>query len=196
MGENNGGRPMYDPRIHHRHSFRLKGYDYSRPGGYFITRTTYARKHLFGEIIGGEMNLSAVGEIVKKCWEEIPRHHVNTTMDSYVIMPDHIHGIIIINPPDDTTIAATVGAQNIEPQQHINRFQHLVPDSISTIVGQFKAVVTRISRRDGHTEIRWQRNYYETVIQSEDGLYRIRKYIENNVRKWSLDRGDDEEKLD
>jgi len=89
----------YNPDIHHRRSIRLQGYDYSQSGAYFITTCTQNRECLFGEIHNGKMYLNEYGEIAKKCWVEIPKHHQNVQLDEYVIMPNHIHGIVVINEP-------------------------------------------------------------------------------------------------
>lgn len=94
---------------HNRHSIRLQGYDYTRPGVYFITIVAHDRKCLFGEIVNGDMRMNECGERAQQCWLEIPNHFPQTQLDEYIIMPDHIHGIIIIN---DFPI---VGAKNFSP---------------------------------------------------------------------------------
>ncbi|MFM7372811.1 MAG: hypothetical protein ACKO2Z_34520, partial [Sphaerospermopsis kisseleviana] len=86
----------YNPEIHHRRSIRLKGYDYSQIGAYFVTICTHHRNCLFGEIVDGEMKLNTNGEVAKGCWLSIPRHFQNVELDEFVIMPNHVHGIIII----------------------------------------------------------------------------------------------------
>ncbi|HPD43276.1 MAG TPA: hypothetical protein PKZ45_03355 [Dysgonamonadaceae bacterium] len=82
---------------HNRHSIRLQGYDYAQPGVYFITIVAHDRKCLFGEIVNGDMRMNECGEMAQQCWLEIPNHFPQTQLDEYIIMPDHIHGIIIIN---------------------------------------------------------------------------------------------------
>jgi len=94
----------FDREAHQRHSIRLVGYDYSGPGGYFVTVVTQGRRCLFGEVAGGEMKINALGRIVKECWEEIPDQFSNVECETYVIMPNHIHGIILIN---GTSVGAT-----------------------------------------------------------------------------------------
>ena len=86
----------YNPAIHHRQSIRLKGYDYSSAGAYFITAVLQHRRHLFGRVCEGGMQLSEAGKIAQRCWEEIPDHFPLTAVDEFVIMPDHMHGIVII----------------------------------------------------------------------------------------------------
>ncbi len=84
------------PSKHHRHSIRVKGYDYTRTGAYFVTSCVKNRERAFGEIHNGEMRLSTLGELVKHCWTEIPQRFPNVELDAFVIMPNHIHGIIIL----------------------------------------------------------------------------------------------------
>ena len=86
----------FDPDKHHRRSIRLKGYDYSQAGAYFVTICTKDRGCLFGEIIDGEMVLNPFGEVVQACWDDLPRHYPHVELDAFVIMPNHLHGIIII----------------------------------------------------------------------------------------------------
>ncbi len=97
----------FDPDVHHRRSIRLKGYDYAHPGAYFITICTHDRACLFGEIADGEMILNEAGRIVEKCWREIPMHFPHVALDEFVVMPNHVHGILFI--------IAVVGAKNISP---------------------------------------------------------------------------------
>ena len=86
----------YDPNIHHRRSIRLKGYDYSQAGAYFVTICTWQRKHLFGEVINGEISLSHYGEIVQIHWHNLLKHHHYLQLDELIIMPNHLHGIIVL----------------------------------------------------------------------------------------------------
>jgi len=86
----------FDPQRHHRRSIRLKGYDYTQPGGYFITICTYQRECLLGEIIDDEMVLNPAGEIVQHAWDDLPNHFPNVVLDQFCIMPNHVHGIVIL----------------------------------------------------------------------------------------------------
>lgn len=189
---------MYNPKIHHRRSIRLKGFDYSVEGGYFITLNAHGQKHLFGEIVRGEMILSSIGQIAKDCWIDIPRHYPSTMLDCYIIMPNHIHGIIIIS--DFGQVQHVEPVQNISSPKNIdslrkiesrgnvesrrNKYQHIIPNSISSMILQYKAAVTRNCRKNNFPDFRWHRNYYERVIRSEKDLNRIRNYIIFNVDKW------------
>lgn len=154
----------YNPEKHHRRSIRLKGYDYSQAGAYFVTICTQNRACLFGEVVGGDLRLNDAGTIARQCWLEIPIHFPNTELDEFVIMPNHVHGIIVL----------------VEPPTR----------SIPTIIGSFKSATTkRINeyRSTPGTPV-WQRSYYEHVIRDDESLNRIQKYIRNNPVKWTLDR--------
>ena len=89
------------PSSHQRHSIRLKGYDYTQPGAYFVTILTYQRQNIFGEIIAGVMRMSPYGERIRRAWDDLHRHYHHVSLDEFVIMPNHVHGIIIIRPDDD-----------------------------------------------------------------------------------------------
>jgi REP element-mobilizing transposase RayT len=128
--------------IHHRHSIRLKGYDYSQAGLYFITICTKDRECLFGEIVDGKMILNDSGKIADECWLEIPKHFPNTVLHEHIVMPNHVHGIIElikIGSPN-------VGVQNFQPQR--NEFQKIIPHSIGSIVRGFKTGVTKWFRNN------------------------------------------------
>jgi REP element-mobilizing transposase RayT len=101
--------PRYNPEIHHRRSIRLKGYDYSQAGLYFITICVQDRICLFGKVVNGNMELNEAGKIAVSCWLEIPAHFPNATLHEYVVMPNHIHGIIELSKP-------SVGAKNVSPE--------------------------------------------------------------------------------
>ena len=165
--------------LKHRKSIRLKYYDYSMPGEYFVTICTFDHVCAFGEIVESEMRLSHAGTIIKHCWEEIPFHFSNVELDDYVIMPNHIHGILILRE-------RTVGAEYIQPLPQ-KTFQHVIPNSIPSIVRSFKAAVTRECHKKNYQDFCWQRNYYEHIIRNEKELNNIRDYIAYNVLQWSVD---------
>jgi len=163
--------------MHNRKSTRLKEYDYSQPGEYFITICMYDKKYVFGEVIEERTTLSPAGEIAKKCWEEIPRHFHNVELDECVIMPNHIHGIIILNE--------TVGVEYIQPLQ--NKYQRVIPKSLGSIVRSYKAAVTRECCKNNYSYLQWQSLFYDRIIRSDKELGIIRDYIINNPFKWHLD---------
>ena len=152
----------FDPQKHHRRSIRLKEYDYAQLGGYFVTLVTYHRDLLFGEIANVEMHLNGFGKIADECWRAIPDHFLNVKLGVYVIMPNHVHGIIVINENAAATNSSpSVGARHASPLPP----HGVKPKSIGAIVGSFKSAVTkRVGREHIATGI-WQRNYYEHIIR-------------------------------
>lgn len=173
---------------HDRHSIRLKGYDYAQPGAYFVTMATYQRECLFGEIMNGEMQLNVCGHSAETCWRAIPEHFPNVELGAYVIMPNHLHGILVINDKNDrggTIYRAPTGEQFGKP----------VSGSLPTIIRTFKAAVTRDLGRKFDMHNIWQRNYgacpersrREHIIRNEKEWDRIRRYIEANPSRWAED---------
>ena len=167
----------YNHDIHHRRSIRLKSYDYSKPGAYFITLCVQSRQCLFGEMVKGEMKLNGYGKFALQFWLEIPDYYSNVELDKFIVMPNHIHGILIIKN--------TVGVQNLEPLQ--NKFQRIIPKSIGSIIRGYKIGVTKWFRNNTNIYSVWQRNYYEHIIRNEKELNQIREYISNNPLQWELD---------
>ena len=165
-----------NPDKHQRRSIRLRDYDYSQAGAYFITICTHKKEYAFGDIRDGKIELTAIGKIASKYWIEIPEHFDAVELDEFVVMPNHIHGIVIINH---------VGVQNFEPLRH--KYQHVIPKSIGSIIRAYKSMVSHWCKANGHDHFRWQRNFYEHVIRNEDDLDEIREYIVNNPLKWDLD---------
>jgi len=170
----------YDPDIYHRRSIRLKGYDYSKAGAYFVTICAQNRECLLGDIVDGETRLNDAGKMVKRCWGEIPTHFPHVELDEFIVMPNHMHGIIVICPTGR-------GMACRAPTQR--QFAKPIAGSLSTIIGSFKSATTRqinhIRNTPGHHV--WQRNYYERIIRSEEEMDRIRTYIIDNPVKWAGD---------
>jgi putative transposase len=157
----------------HRRSIRLKGYDYSQPGAYFLTICTHNREVMFGEIVNGEMKSNEYGEIVLARWHDLPNHHAHLELDAFVVMPNHVHGIVII--------------KDVRPiERH----------SLSEIVRGFKTFSSQqINKKRGTAGIPvWQRNYWEHVVRNQEALNRIRNYILTNPERWHLDRENPERK--
>jgi REP element-mobilizing transposase RayT len=161
-----------------RRSIRLKGYDYSLGAAYFVTLVPHKRKPLFGIIRNGQMNPNRFGTIVHQSWLDIPNHFPKTALDQFVLMPNHIHGIILITENKKGMAC------------HAPTFGDPVPHSLPTIVGSFKSEVTKRMNEIRKTpgEPVWQRNYFERVIRNEKELTRIREYILNNPMQWETDR--------
>ena len=204
----------YNPDKHKRRSIRLKGYDYSREGLYFITICCQNRAHYFGEIINGEMQLNEIGEIAQKCWRDIPNHFKNVLLHTFVVMPNHIHGIIEIVTlvganqhlpynkgdkyfaPTNQHSPHNNGDKYFAPtNQHLpddNRAKDISPlrgtsNTIGSIVRGFKIGVTKWVRSNTNIHQIWQRNYYEHIIRNEASYFKIHEYIENNPAKWNED---------
>ena len=135
---------------------------------------------MFGEIANNEMILNDYGKIAGQCWNDIPKHFPNTIMDEFVIMPNHIHGIIILN-----NNGLIIGAKNFSPQQ--NERPRGTTQSIGSIVRGFKIGVTKWFRQNSNIHSVWQRNYYEHIIRNEIELNKIREYILNNPLNWKTD---------
>ena len=173
----------YDPPRHHRRSIRLPAYDYARAAAYFVTLVAHTRESLFGQVIDSEMRLSVLGLVVAEEWRRTAEIRREVELDAFVVMPNHVHGIVII-----------VGAHGRAPlqQQHdtLSRAPlHRLPRSLGSFAAGFKSAVTkRINEMRGTPGLPvWQRNYYEHVIRNEDELDHIRRYIMDNPASWEQD---------
>ena len=172
----------FNPEIHHRRSIRLRGYDYAQPGAYFVTICTHGRECLFGEIVNGEMRLNLYGRIVEECWQTIPHHFDGVKLDEFVVMPNHVHGILNI-------VEQRRGTACRAPTTGTEQFGQPRPHSLPTIIRSFKSAATqRVNQSRGTpgTTV-WQRNYYEHVVRGDADLDRIRVYILDNPAKWHED---------
>ena len=170
-------------RRHHRRSIRLPGFDYTQQGAYFVTICSSGRECLFGEIHSGEMHLNTWGGMVSLCWQDIPRHFPSVDLDAFVVMPNHVHGILVL--------AETVGATHASPLPKDTSVHPRgpTPQSVAAIVGSLKAAVTKRVNENRSTRGQrvWQRNYYEHVIRDEEDYYVIRQYIGHNPQRWVED---------
>ncbi|NCJ08257.1 transposase [Synechococcales cyanobacterium C] len=158
-----------------RKLLRLQDYDYTRSGAYFVTICVKDRVCLFGEVVDGEMHPNAYGEIVQAVWDGLPDHYDHVVLDAFVVMPNHIHSIIILDA--ETT---TISSRDEMSKRH----------GLSEIVRAFKTFsARRINelRQCSGVPV-WQRNYYEHIIRNEESLNRIRGYITENPIRWSKDR--------
>jgi REP element-mobilizing transposase RayT len=203
--------PHYNPDLHHRRSIRLKGYDYSQEGLYFITICVQEHKCVFGHIAAGEMILSNYGQVAKDCWQAIPQHYPHVVLHEFVIMPNHLHGIIEITqgvgaelkigdsqyfPPcndDKNNRTNNNRVENIRPLRAEiadNRVENIPPPprpncesgTIGAIVRGFKIGVTK---QIGYSV--WQRNYHEHIIRDRNRHAIIVDYINNNPARWEGD---------
>ena len=176
----------YDPDKHHRRSIRLRGYDYARPGAYFVTICTRERECLFGDVVDGAMILNESGRVVESCWQILPRHFPHVRLDAFVVMPNHVHGLIVLT---DFPSRPRLGGRGEALAANASPLQGTKPGSLGAIVQNFKSVTTRkINPIRGTPGMPlWQRNYYEHIIRNEDEWNEIRTYIAENPLRWELD---------
>jgi REP element-mobilizing transposase RayT len=177
----------YDPRKHHRRSVRLRGYDYAGGGTFFVTICAHRKEPLFGEVAGGEIRLNAVGEIARDEWYRSAEMRAEVLLDAFVVMPNHIHGIVALDGSvagggDDRARALAPGGARGAPLQR-------PAGSLGAFVAGYKARVTsRVRALTGESGKRvWQRNYYEHIIRDDREADEIRLYVVNNVLTWADD---------
>lgn len=168
-----------------RQSLRLRGYDYSKEGLYFITICCQDRIYRFGKIVNGIMILNDAGKQTEICWMAIPEHFTNVVLHDFVIMPNHIHGIVEITAP-------TVRAKHYSlPHTWANDdlpLRHGTSKTVGSIVRGFKIGVTKWFIENYNTKNIWQRNYYEHIIRDENAYRNISDYIINNPLNWAEDK--------
>ncbi|MGP1382228.1 MAG: transposase [Thainema sp.] len=195
----------YNPDKHHRRSIRLNGYDYSSPGAYFITICTHQRECLFGDIVDGKMQLDSLGQIVAEEWLRSQNIRQEINLDAWVIMPNHIHGIVFIQDKTSQQVSDNSSQVSNQPQnpvganghsplqnghspiQHVTPFMR--PRSLSSFITGFKSTATKrinLLRNTPRTPV-WQRNYYEHIIRNKESLEQIRYYIQTNPANWQTD---------
>ncbi|MCK5122577.1 MAG: transposase [Candidatus Pacebacteria bacterium] len=179
----------YNPKIHHQ-SMRLKDYDYSQDGYYFVTICVKNKTEYFGEIINGKMILNEYGEIAKKQWLWLTEQYNYVKLDEWIIMLNHLHGILIIengikNIGTDRVVVGAGRDLPLRPQT-----QKIKP--LSELIGAFKTTSSNLIHQNSLSEFQWQRNYYDRIIRNEKELDKIRKYIFENPLKWELDRNNPE----
>lgn len=160
-----GTSSKFDPNRHRRRSIRLRGYDYSRAGAYFITICTHQRRSLFGEVVKGEMMQSQLGQVVDRHWAYLAQHHWHVELDEYIVMPNHFHGILVLTE---------------QSRQH----------DMTEVIRGFKTFsarrINQLRKLKGVPV--WQRNYYERIVRDQAALDNIRRYIRNNPKNWQTDR--------
>jgi REP element-mobilizing transposase RayT len=181
-----------DEEYGYRKSIRLPFYDYSGGGFYFVTLCTSDWEPIFGKVEDGKMKMNEFGQSAEFVWDEIPQHFPNVEIDAFVIMPNHVHGVIVIK--ENGNIVKPTRAQHAAPLRNKNGSKS---GSLGVIVRSFKSAVTReINLQRGTPGVTvWQRNYYEHVIRDERDLERIREYIENNPLRWALDEENPENRI-
>ena len=183
----------YNPEIHHRRSIRLKGYDYSRAGAYFITICTKDRRCFFGEISNGEMLFNDAGRMIWSVWNDMPLHYSGVEIDEFVVMPNHFHGIVVLVGAGPR---ACPGGRLCDPRKSTTgQPQGVVPAlSLPDVAHRFKTMTTKCYT-DGVKQSGWmpypgklwQRNYWDHIIRNESTLDRLRGYIRYNPAQWESD---------
>jgi putative transposase len=191
----------FNPAMHHRKAMRLRGYDYSQQGMYFVTICTHNKQCIFGEIEDGLILYSVAGLIAANCWAKIPEHFPNVVLHDYVIMPNHVHGIIEIEREEDRKISVPTAFES-----DYNRFQHMVPKSVSAVVKGFKIGVTKQLRyqaekpfnpegdNPGKDDVNliqpsiWQSRFHDHIIRNDEEYTLISNYIINNPKNWIQDK--------
>ena len=185
-----------------RKSLRLADYDYSSEGYYFITICCKDRENYFGTISSGKMMLSEIGKKASDFWQEIPSHFYHVKLDAFIIMPNHIHGIIIIKYPGKGACHGMTPQQSpnenpagtchgmclrhgMTPNRNkINQFSKPIGGSVSVIINQYKASLKRWCNKNGYPLFQWQSRFYDNIITDWNSIDKIRNYIELNPRNW------------
>lgn len=182
---------IYNPSKHHRRSIRLKGYDYSQAGLYFITLCCQHRACLFGQIHNGLMHLNDAGTMIRNEWIKLPERFTNITLHEYIVMPNHFHAIMeivgatLVVDPNETGECNTHGQpQGIAP----------TGKPVGDMVGAFESITTveyirGVKNNNWQTFDKklWQRNYWEHIIRNEQSYLKISEYIVNNPANWNND---------
>ncbi len=196
----------FNPDIHHRKSIRLRGYDYSQAGLYFVTICTQGRQCLFGYVDNGVMNLNDAGKMLSATWGEIPAHYEGVEIDEFVVMPNHIHGIVTLvgatprgcpdvnfSPGDEGQARGEQGQARGPAPTQFRRDVH-TRLSLPDVVHRFKTMTTKRYangvKQNGWQPFSaklWQRNYYEHIIRDEAAHLKIAEYIQTNPQRWQED---------
>jgi len=173
-----------------RHSLRLKGYDYASPGAYFITLVTWQREDLFGNIMNDEMVLSPLGKIAHDEWlrSTIIRNEIHLFEDEFIVMPNHLHGILWIVASSPAKVDSDYRNDGIRTDRGASLAPlQRKPKSLSSFIAGYKSSVTSRARNELKMTNVWQRNYYDHIIRNVDDLKKIWNYIDTNVRIWNDD---------
>ena len=195
----------YNPQIHHRRSIRLKGYDYSQAGWYFVTICCHGRACLFGDVINNKMVLNEYGQIANNEWMKTPDIRPNVELGEFIIMPNHVHGIIRLlcrgelHSPLHNGVSTNNNIELHSPLHNGVSTNNNIngecdsplqgpSNTIGAIIRGYKSSVTKQLNLLNIGCAVWQRNYYEHIIRNEQSYQNISKYIINNPAKWSEDK--------
>ena len=172
----------FSPQKYHRRSIRYPRYDYTNPGAYFITICTNQRYCLFGDIVDRKMYENIYGATVRATWQRLPSYFKNLTLDVFVVMPNHIHGILCLEEPLERM-------QIDDYPSYFDQKKGTYSGSIPAIIQNFKSISTRkINQlRGSKLPLVWQRNFYDHINRNDQSLNRIRQYILENPYRWEED---------
>ncbi len=183
--------PMYQPfiknglciskgeRYQHEHR-RLKDWDYTSPASYFITICCLHKEHFFGEVVDAIMHKNDIGDIAHAFWAEIPLHHQHVALDTFIIMPHHMHGILHLHPFRATRYEES----HVLLSHQSNHFGPLKTGSLQAVIHSYKSAVTRWCKKNGNEEFGWQGRFYERQLRTPEALDQCRHYIANNPKRW------------
>jgi REP element-mobilizing transposase RayT len=190
---------QFNSHKHHRRSIRMKGYDYSQPGAYFVTLCTWQRECLFGEVVNGELHLNEMGRIVLRAWRDLPNHYPHLELGEFCILPNHVHAIMILTDHDSRRGGSVPDQANHDDRSRpdqVTESQNLktrpytpVRHGLPEIIRAFKSFSARsinFLRHTSGTPV-WQRNYYEHIIRDEIEWRKINDYIATNPADWDHD---------
>jgi len=170
--------------IKNRKHLRLMDWDYSSEGVYFVTICCHERQSCFGSICDNEIIPSEIGKIASQFWLEIPNHFPHVKLDEFIVMPNHIHGILIL----DYSLVGTRHGMTLPPRKgsnhNINQFSKPLKNSVSVVINQYKSSVKRWCNQNSLDYFRWQSRFYDEILHNEDSINRIREYIYNNPINW------------
>jgi putative transposase len=186
--DNSGMPAPFDPRKYNRQTIRLKDYDYSASGAYFVTICVHECACALGDVLDGEVRLNEYGEIVAECWNDLPNHYPHIELDAFVVMPNHAHGVIVtdgdrrdeVSSPTITAPHDGEGAATAPLQQR---------PTVGQMIAYFKYQSTKRinAQRNGVGTRFWQRNFYDHIIRNDRELNAIREYIIHNPLRWDAD---------
>ncbi|MFN4212728.1 MAG: transposase [Microgenomates group bacterium] len=166
--------------LHQRKRNRLRNFDYSSSGWYFVTVCTKDREEYFGNVVSKKMILNKYGEIVKQQWLWLEKHFLFIKLDQWIIMPNHLHGIVIIKPH-------SIIVRNGRDRSLLVKIKPL-----SDFIGAFKTTSSKMIHQSGLNDFQWQKSFYDHIIRNKKSLFAIRQYIKDNPKNWEKDRNNPE----
>ena len=191
----------YNPNIHHRRSVRLRGYDYAKEGMYFVTICCKEKIHFFGEVKNEKMELNEFGNIAHQLWENLPERWPHIILGAFQIMPNHMHGVLLIQRPTTNEDTTTLNRSNLyapsslPDEKPFSKFQWATRPYLGQIIGAYKSMVSteclkshKEKTPENWLDKIWQRSFDERIIRSEEAFEKITNYIIKNPAKWKEDK--------